>query len=220
MKEETKLKLVDWYDELGESFWNSVGFNKIIQFISKEYSVYPCYPEPKNIFNAFYATPFKDIKGIFLGQDVYPGGEGTGICFGIDENKTRYVPPSLNKIYKAIEKECYNGMLIEFDYSMEKYAKMGLLMLNSCLTIRKGLPGSHNYIWFDFMKILLTAITCKKEGLLIFLIGRSAQDLQQYISKESNHKIYLLEHPAYSARQNRDWDSKGVFKETSSVIKW
>src|SRR5690349_17413659 len=146
MNDYNKNLIGDWYNTLGEKFWESEGLTKLGSLLSVEYQKYKCYPEPQNIFLAFNKCQYKDLKFLIIGQDVYPGGEGTGICFGIDHNKTIKIPPSLEKIYKAVEKECYDGFLVEFDYSLEYLCRQGGLLLNSSLTVRKGIPGSHNYI--------------------------------------------------------------------------
>lgn len=219
MKPETKLQLNDWITALGEKFWESEGLTKLGSQLAQEYSKFTCYPKPNQIFSALEKCQYKDLKFIIIGADPYSNGEGNGVCFSINKDILR-VPPSLQKIYKAIEKECYNGLLVEFDYSLDYLTKQGGLLINSSLTVRKSIPGSHNYIWNDFMKIFLAVISCKKENLIVILIGKTAQELQQYISKEGNHKVYCLEHPSYAARQNRDWETKGILKETSSIINW
>lgn len=213
MKESTKKQLGDWYSEF-KPFWESPGMNEIIQQITQEYKNYKIYPEPQNIFKAFELCPFKSLKAVILGMDPYNDGQALGLAFGVNSLK---INPSLRKIHEAIERECYNGLLVEFDYTLEYLAKQGVLLLNTALTVREKQPGSHMKIWEPFTQGLLALISCKKD-LIWFLWGKHAQKMRDFIYGEP--EIYFAEHPSYAARLGRPWETNGQFYKTNHIIKW
>ena len=155
MKPVTINQLGDWYQEF-PSFWESPGTNNIVKAISSEYQRYKVYPEPQNIFKAFELCQYKDIKAVILGMDPYNDGNATGLAFGVNTPK---INPSLRKIKDAIETEVYDGLLLEYDYSLEYLARQGVLLLNSALTVKDGIPGSHMHIWQGFIKSILVFIS-------------------------------------------------------------
>ena len=113
---------------------------KLKEFIDNEYATKTIFPERKNIMNSMKYTPYENVKVVIVGQDPYHGiGEAHGLCFSVQPNvKT---PPSLVNIYKELKRDlgCYipnNGYLV-------KWAKEGVLLLNSVLTVVKDTPGSH-----------------------------------------------------------------------------
>lgn len=213
MKESTKLQLGDWYTEF-KPFWNSPGMNEIIQEITKEYQTKTVYPEPKNIFKAFELCPFSSLKAVILGMDPYNDGQALGLAFGVNSTK---INPSLKKIHEAIEQECYNGLLVEFDYTLEYLARQGVLLLNTALTVRKGEPGSHMKIWEPFTQGLLALISCKKD-VIWFLWGKHAEKMKDCIY--GTPEMYITEHPSYAARHGRPWLTNGQFYKTQDIIKW
>lgn len=91
------------------------------------------YPESKNMFKAFELTPFRNTKIVLLGQDPYhTKGHAYGVSFG---TLSEDIPPSLKNIRKEIERSIYNGLLLEFDYSLQHWAKQGVLLLNTSLSV-------------------------------------------------------------------------------------
>jgi|694.fasta_scaffold70622_7 uracil-DNA glycosylase len=216
MKPTTITQLGDWYQEFPK-FWESPGVNDIIKYISKEYQLHKVYPEPSNIFKAFELCQYKDLKAVIIGMDPYNNGNATGLAFGVN---TISINPSLVKIKQAIEREVYNNLLLEFDYSLEYLAKQGVLLLNSALTVRHGLAGSHSKIWADFTKSLLVQISVHREDVLWFLWGSHAKEFKQYIYPSPETPIFEAEHPAYAARQGKPWNSNNQFINTNHIIKW
>lgn len=213
MKETTKQQLGDWYTTF-ENFWNSKTTEQVINNISQEYKNYKVYPEPLNIFKAFELTQFKDLKAVILGMDPYNDGAALGLSFGVKGIK---INPSLRKIHESIEKECYNGMLLEFDYTLEYLAKQGVLLLNTALTVREKEAGSHMKIWEPFTQSLLPLISQKKD-IVWFLWGKHAESMKQFIY--GSPAMYVSEHPSYAARLGREWKTNEQFYKTQDIIKW
>ena len=156
-------------------------------------------PEYSNIFKAFELCKYDDCKVIFLGQDPYPQkGVATGILFG-NKLGTKELSPSL----KVIKESCVNYEIphgpIEFDTTLESWAKQGILMINSALTCEVGKVSSHVNLWRPFISKLFKNLSEHETGMLYVLFGSQAKTFIPYIDKRHND-IIEVEHPAYFAR--------------------
>lgn len=213
MKDSTKQQLGDWYTTY-PNFWESELVEQVIKQISSEYHTKRVYPEPNKIFRAFELCQFRNIKAVILGMDPYNDGNAIGLAFGVGGHS---VNPSLRKIREAIEDECYDGMLLEFDYTLEHLAKQGVLLLNTALTVRHGEAGSHMEIWSAFTKRFIEQLSVIKP-VTWFLWGKNAEAMKQYIY--TDNPVYIAEHPSYAARNGRKWITNNQFKQTKHIIKW
>ena len=128
----------DWDNILQEEYQKEY-FLKIKDNVRKEYNTKTIYPKAKDVFYAFRMTPYKNTKVVILGQDPYHGeGEANGLCFSV--NKGIKMPPSLKNIFK----ELYDDLKIErTNTDLSDWAKEGVLLLNSVLTVEKDKPASH-----------------------------------------------------------------------------
>ena len=123
----------DWDNEL-KVIWNSPNFNKFYQNVLKLYDKEPIFPPKKDIFNALKLTPYKDVKVVIVGQDPYHGeGEAMGLSFSV--HKDIKIPPSLKNIYQELYDDL--GITPHGDGDLTKWAKEGVLLLNSVLTVKK-----------------------------------------------------------------------------------
>ena len=159
-------------------------------------------PSPKNIFKAFRICPFKECRVVMLGQDPYPQpGVATGILFGNSpDTPDNRLSPSLEVVKEcAINYEVPHGP-IEFDITMESWAKQGILMINTALTCEVNSVGSHVKEWRPFVAKLIENISLRDNGLVFVLFGNQAQSFKPYI--KGSHKIIEVQHPAYFARRN------------------
>lgn len=156
-------------------------------------------PEPKNIFKVFKLCPYKELKVVILGQDVYPQpGIATGIPFGNKADTT--LSPSLEVIKEACINYEIPHNIIEFDPTLESWVKQGVLMLNAALSCKVYEIGSHISIWRPFISKLITNISQLNNGLVWVLFGSVAQSFEPYIV--GFQKIIKVQHPAYFARRN------------------
>lgn len=171
-------------------------------------------PSKNNIFKAFRICPFKDCKVIMIGQDPYPQpGVATGILFG---NASEPLSPSLEVVKEAvINYEIPHGP-IEFDNTLESWARQGVLMINSALTCTVNSVGSHTQIWFPFMSKLVENISLRDNGLVFVLFGSQAQSLKPFI--KGSQKIIETYHPAYYARRNEKMPYS-VFTDINKFLK-
>lgn len=151
------------------------------------------YPPGSLIFNAFFATPFDQLKVVILGQDPYHGaGQAHGLSFSVPDGVPP--PPSLVNIYKELNKDI--GMPIPKTGDLTKWAKQGVLLLNAVLTVRANEPASHAKIgWMDFTDAVIRKISDEKEGIIFLLWGRFAQE-KQILIDETKHHVLKAAHPS------------------------
>lgn len=179
-------------------------------------------PSLPNVFKAFRLCSYNDCKVIMIGQDVYPDKymgkpRATGILFGnsneIPENK---LSPSLEVIKEsAINFEIPHN-IINFDNSLESWAKQGMLMINSALTCEFGKVGSHISKWRPFISKFIKNMSNKRTGIIYILFGKEAQSLKPYINNVYND-ILEVNHPAYYTRMNKRMPSD-VFVQMNDML--
>lgn len=168
-------------------------------------------PSPSNIFRAFQLCPYNECIGCFIGQDPYPQeGVATGILFG---NNTSIISPSLQIVKEAAINYTIPHNTIEFDNTLESWAKQGILMLNSALTCNINQVGVHMQIWRPFISKLLQNLSIKNPGLFYVLFGSQAQSFRAYIK---DYKIEI-QHPAYFARINKPMPTS-VFRDINKFV--
>ena len=175
--------------------------NRTLKTVNNLYQTQSVMPEYKNIFRAFHLCPYNNLKIIFLGQDPYPQrGVATGVLFG-NKMDTKELSPSLEIIKEACIDYTVPHSPIIFDVTLESWAKQGILMLNSSLTVQENKPGSHSLIWRPFVSKLLQNCSTRETGLVYVLFGKEAQSFKPYINSKYND-IIEVKHPAYYARTN------------------
>lgn len=176
------------------------------------------YPPIHQVFRAFYETPLKNIKVVVLGMDPYHNGSAIGLCFSVlPGNK---INPSLKNIYKELEN---SGYTVNKNGDLTHWAKQGCLMLNTALTVEKGIPDSHTTIWSDFTKKLITYISENTENVAWLLMGAKALNFQKYISAERNHAFFITSHPSpFSAHKGFQrypaFLGSNVFKKVNTFL--
>tara|TARA_R110000868_G_scaffold351806_1_gene613070 strand:- start:969 stop:1640 length:672 start_codon:yes stop_codon:yes gene_type:complete len=206
-----------WVEELGEKWALQLKdtlrdpyMGKLMDFLSTEYALNTVYPPRKEIFNAFKFCPWDKLKIVILGQSPHLNGEANGLCFA-DRYTSTYHSTSLCKIYECIEREyCPQGFYLDFDFTLEKWAKQGVLLLNTSLTTRKESNESHKKPWKKFISAVLNNINEYSPGTIFILWGKEAQALIPHI-KEHNHIL------SFNLPSNEDWHCPN-FKEADKII--
>lgn len=194
--------------------------------------VFKLCPQPVDTFKAFELCSPDNLKVVFVGQDPYPqAGVATGILFGNKEGTSEAnLSPSLKVIREAVvqpQSPSYkDGDLERFDITLESWAKQGILMINSALTVRANQIGSHKLLWFPFTADLLKRISEKDKGIIFVLFGSVAALFEPKIKKGSNHVI-KCRHPAYYARIDQrmtdapfDEINRILIEQGEEPIKW
>ncbi len=175
-------------------------------------------PEPKNIFRAFQLCSRRECKIVFLGQDPYPQkGVATGILFGNSKDTPEeQLSPSLRVIKEAAIDYTVPHNVIEFDNTLESWAKQGILMINTALTCAINVVGSHFPIWQGFISKLIRNFCEYDSGIVFVLFGSQANIFSKdIIGFQDVIKVY---HPAYYARKGERMPSD-IFYQINDLMK-
>jgi uracil-DNA glycosylase len=181
-----------WYKVLQETFESS-DFDKLRSFLQEEKAKYRVYPPGNKIFNAFNLTPLPAVKVVLLGQDPYHGpGQAHGLAFSVPEGIKP--PPSLVNIFKEVRNDL--GFSPPISGNLEKWAREGVLLLNTCLTVREASPTSHaGKGWELFTDSAIRAVSEQRAGVVFLLWGKHAQAKESLIDT-SKHFILKTVHPS------------------------
>ena len=203
----------DWLQAVGEEFRKPY-YKELYQFVKQEYSEYVIYPESEDIFNALHLTPLKDVKVVIIGQDPYHNvGQAHGLCFSVKPDVD--IPPSLVNIYKELHDDlgCYvpdNGFL-------EKWAKQGVLLLNTVLTVRAHKAASHQGKgWEIFTDAIIEAVNKEDRPIVFILWGRPAQAKKKMLNNPK-HLILEAPHPSPLSAYRGFFGSK-PFSQTNTFL--
>ena len=179
------------------------------------------YPPGSKIFNALYLTPFTSVKVIILGQDPYHGqNQANGLSFSVEIGNK--IPPSLQNIFKELNSDL--NILPSQHGDLSNWAKQGVLLLNTILTVESSKPSSHsNKGWEIFTDKILHSLSSLKENLVFILWGKKAQEKISLID-ESKHKILKSTHPSpYSANNgffgSQPFSKTNFFLESKKIDK-
>ncbi len=192
------VKIEESWKQVLKSEFSKSYFLEAVTFIKTEKALNKTiYPPGGLIFNAFNTTPFDKVKVVILGQDPYHGpGQAHGLSFSVPDGIRQ--PPSLVNIFKELHND--TGVPIPQSGNLTKWAKQGVLLLNSCLTVRANEPLSHSKIgWTNFTDAVIHIISTEKKNVVFILWGKYAQEKQQLID-ETRHLVLKAAHPSpYSA---------------------
>ncbi|MCD8304360.1 MAG: uracil-DNA glycosylase [Prevotellaceae bacterium] len=168
-------------------------FRSLVQYIHREYASGQCFPPGSLIFNAFSQTPFPKVKVVILGQDPYhEPGQAHGLCFSVQDGVP--FPPSLRNIFQEIESE--TGAPIPQSGNLTRWARQGVFLLNTCLTVRAHQAFSHaNQGWEQFTNAVISLLNARKEGLVFLLWGSPAGQKASLIDA-SRHCVLRSAHPS------------------------
>lgn len=182
----------DWLEPLSEEFAKSY-YRKLYDKVREEYTNRVIFPPSGDIFNAFRYTPLSKVKVLILGQDPYHEyGQAHGLCFSVQPGIE--IPPSLENIYKELKDDlgCYipdNGYLV-------KWAKQGVLLLNTVLTVRDHQANSHRGIgWEEFTDAAISALNKQDRPIVYMLWGKPAQTKSSMLDNPK-HLILTAPHPS------------------------
>lgn len=204
-----------WLEVLGDEF-NKDYMISLKKFLKEEKDAgYTVYPKNNDIFNAFWKTPFNELKVVILGQDPYHGeGQAHGLSFSVQKGITP--PPSLKNIYKELQTDI-PGFIIPTTGDLTHWAKQGVLLLNATLTVRAGTPGSHQKRgWEQFTDHVIKTISDKKKGIVFILWGSYAQAKAELIDK-TKHFIIKSPHPSPFSADRGFFGSK-PFSKTNEIL--
>lgn len=190
-------------------------FKQIVDFINKIYKEKSIYPPKNKILEALKLTDYDQVKVVILGQDPYHGvGEANGLSFSVNDDIK--IPPSLRNIYKELNDDL--NIPIFPTGNLEKWAKEGVLLLNSILTVEKDHPASHKNIgWETFTNSIITSLNNKKTPVVFILWGNFAKTKKELITNKS-HLIITSSHPSPFSANYGFFGSK-PFSKTNNFLK-
>jgi len=184
--------------------------------VQEEQNGITIYPQIDNIYKAFEITPFNNVKVVILGQDPYHGaGQAHGLSFSVQKGLA--IPPSLKNIFKELVSDVSDFKTPPHG-NLTYWAQQGVLMLNSTLTVRAKLPGSHQKAgWQNFTNEVITALSNQKKAMVFILWGKFAQAYKPLIDIKK-HLVIQSAHPSpFSAHQG--FLGSKPFSKTNNYLK-
>ena len=203
----------DWNEILSDII-DSNYFKDLMNKVDEEYNTKTIYPSKENIFNALNLTSYKDTKVVIVGQDPYHGeGEAMGLSFSV--NNGIKLPPSLKNIYKELFKDLG---ITRISGDLSDWAKQGVLLLNSTLTVVKDTPGSHSKLgWDKFTDEIIKKVNEKDTPVVFILWGNFAKGKKEFITNPK-HLVIESNHPSPFSARKGFFDSK-PFSKTNEFLK-
>lgn len=225
-----------WYEKL-KTIMQSPLITSISTYLKKRRTQATVYPAGERVFRAFKLCTFEHTKVVILGQSPYHDGTASGLAFGYLDGSRKKYDKSLEIIYKEIERDVYDGLFLDHDYTLETWAKQGILLLNSSLTVERGNPLSHSATkenpngigWERFTKQVLLELALDPTPRVFILWGNVAKDQfaevravwdKKAIFTTFPHLVLTARHPAYDVRlKNQFGDIAPNYPETFSGCK-
>lgn len=204
------------WDEILAPLFTDEKYLAIREFLKKEYSTHTVYPDMYDLYNCFRYTPLKEVKAVILGQDPYhEPNQAHGLCFSVKRGVA--LPPSLVNIYKEIESDL---KLKEPNCGdLTKWAKQGVLLLNTTLTVRAHLANSHSKCgWGWFTDNVIKLVSENTEHTVFILWGGNARSKAPLIDG-SKHLVLQCAHPSPLSAYNGFFGCKHFSKTNAYLIK-
>ncbi len=182
------------WNEFLEETWELDYGKRLRTFIDEEYAKGICYPPKELMFNAFQKCPLTKTKVVLIGQDPYPNpGQAMGLCFSVPKGVA--LPPSLRNIYKEMELEGL-GPVDQSSGDLTYLAEQGVLLLNAYLSVRAGIPGSHQCREYDlFMRDVMRTLDSLSQPIVFLFWGGFARKFMKY-STNPAHLNLTANHPS------------------------
>ena len=206
--------MTTWNEILAEEMQKDY-YQELQAFVQKRREEVSVFPEEKNVFTALELTPFESVKVVILGQDPYHGfGQAHGLSFSVQKGTP--LPPSLKNIYKELQEDIGGELPTEGDLS--HWAKQGVLLLNTVLTVEEGNANSHKGMgWERLTNRLIESLNGLKHPVIFILWGKPAQDKEKLITNP-NHVILKAPHPSPLSAYRGFFGSKPFSKVNDILI--
>ena len=215
--------MTTWNEILAEEMQKDY-YQELQAFVQKRREEVSVFPEEKNVFRALELTPFESVKVVILGQDPYHGfGQAHGLSFSVQKGIP--LPPSLKNIYKELQEDIGGDLPTEGD--LTHWAKQGVLLLNTVLTVEEGNANSHKGMgWERLTNRLIESLNELNHPVIFILWGKPAQDKEKLITN-SNHVILKAPHPSPLSAYRGFFGSKPfsrvndiLMQQGQSPIRW
>lgn len=203
----------DWQEILAPEFQKPY-YLRLREFLKQEYATQKIHPDMYHIFEALELTPFHEVKVVILGQDPYHGyNQAHGLSFSVQPGVK--IPPSLRNIYKEMESDL--GIPPVAHGNLSSWAKQGVLLLNTVLTVREGQAYSHRgQGWEQLTDVIIEKLNARQQPIVFILWGRPAQEKIKMIDT-SRHAIIKSPHPS-PLSASRGFFGSRPFSKTNQIL--
>lgn len=203
-----------WQDLLAPEF-SKPYYQQLREFLKGEYRTQKIHPDMFHIFEALELTPYEQVKVVILGQDPYHGeNQAHGLSFSVQPGVK--VPPSLQNIYKELAADL--GIPPVSHGYLVSWAKQGVLLLNTVLTVREGQAYSHRGKgWEQLTDVIIEKLNERKEPIVFILWGRPAQEKANMIDR-SRHIILTAPHPSPLSAHRGFFGSRPFSKTNNALL--
>ena len=204
-----------WDSLLAEEFQKKY-YLELREFLKNEYlhSGVRIFPEMNDLFSALRLTPYENVRAVILGQDPYHGyGQAHGLCFSVRKGVTP--PPSLKNIYKELKTDL--GIDAPEHGCLEEWAKSGVLLLNSVLTVREGQAGSHRNKGWEILTDKIISLLNESEKPISFILWGAYARSKASLITNSRHLILEAAHPSPLSAYNGFFGSR-PFSKTNAFL--
>ncbi len=182
----------DWDNLLADEFRKPY-YLALREFLKAEYNSYTIYPDMHNIFTALKLTPYSDVKAVVLGQDPYhEPNQAHGLAFSVLEGTEP--PPSLKNIYKELNADL--GLPVPVKGDLTKWAKEGVLLLNTSLTVRRGQANSHRGKGWEIFTDRIVELVNQREKPVVFILWGANARAKTALITNPVHKVLTCAHPS------------------------
>ncbi|MBR6918529.1 MAG: uracil-DNA glycosylase [Clostridia bacterium] len=181
------------WDKMLEGEFDKEYYKKLRGMLAREYREYTVYPDMYDIFNALKYTPYENVRAVILGQDPYHGpGQAHGLCFSVKRGVPS--PPSLQNIFKELHDDL--GCPIPSHGELTSWARQGVLLLNTVLTVRQGRPNSHRPLgWKIFTDRVIELLDAAPQPIVFLLWGGNAKAKRSLLANP-DHLVLTAAHPS------------------------
>lgn len=204
----------NWFNILKDEF-NKPYFISLQKFLDNEYKNYEIYPKVENIFNSLNLVKYEDVKVVILGQDPYhEPGQAHGLAFSVESGT---LPPSLQNIFKELNSDL--NIPISKSGNLTPWAKQGVLLLNTVLTVRRGQANSHKDKGWENLTTKIIELLNKRDKPIVFILwGGQAKKMAEKITNK-NHLVLTSAHPSPLSAYNGFFGCKHFSKTNEFLIK-
>ena len=208
------MPTTDWNpllrDQFAQPYWRDLQ-----SFVAQERAAHTVYPPPDDVFAALHLTPYADTRVVILGQDPYHGPQqAQGLCFSVRPGVR--IPPSLANIHKELHDDL--GLPIPNHGNLEAWARHGVLLLNTTLTVRAGQAASHQKRgWETFTDHVIEVVNDKPDPVVFMLWGNSARRKRSLIDT-TRHAVIESAHPSPLSAHNGFFGSKPFSRANAELV--
>jgi len=212
--EENMVKIGNSWDKVLEGEFDKEYYLKLREFLKEEYRTKVIYPDMHNIFNSLKLTSYEDVKVVILGQDPYHGkGQAHGLAFSVQKGVPK--PPSLLNIFKELKDDL--GYPIPGHGNLESWARQGVLLLNTVLTVREGQANSHQGKGWEIFTDTVIVHLSKREDPVIFLLWGAPAGKKEALIDE-RHRVLKSVHPS-PLSAHRGFFGSRPFSRTNDILR-